>query len=241
MKVRRFNQQGIDAFRQRLADLRQNPASTPPLDLLEDERLTLSVSPELQIQAVHFETKGEAAHYLSLALKTLKPEEVATDAGLWTWLSLLFLDSVSPPTDGRRIIRNDYFYVFEPRNPRHFYRHLLFVSWQILRLAPHHNALFMGTRISSLDAITAEVMQRLYLTRIRCIFEVLERLYWDPVNRRPRRGITGSRVSPGNLRHRLPLRISQLEKNYDLVDLNADQLIALLGEEFAFKSPDSSA
>ena len=48
-----------------------------------------------------------------------------------------------------------------------------------------------------------------------------------------RAGITGTKVTAGKLTHRLPLRISQLEKNYDLVDLNAEQLIELLGDEFS--------
>lgn len=237
MKVRRFSQQGTDAFRQRLADLRQNPSAEPPFELLEDDRLTEVVSPELQIQAEFFETKGEASRYLSVVLQKLNAEEAAMDAGLWTWLSLLFFESICPMNDGQRVVRNDYHYIFEPRNSRHFYRHLLFVSWQLLRLAPRYNALFMRSRVSSLDHITAEVLKRLYLTRIPCIFEVLERLYWDPNRRRSRPGITGSRPTAGNLTHRLPLRILQLEKNYDLVDLNADQLIELLGEEFSFAAP----
>lgn len=235
MKLRRFNHSGVDAFRRRLSELRQAPATAAPLELLDDERLTEVMVPELQIEGSVFETRREAANYLSMVLQGLRPEQVAVDAGLWTWLSLLFFDSVCPVVDGQRVVRNDYHYIFEPRNSRHFYRHLLFIAWQILRLAPRWNTLLLRSRPSSLDKITTEVLKRLYLTRIPCIFEVLERLYWDPERRRPRAGITGSRVTAGNLTHRLPLRISQLEKNYDLVDLNAEQLIELLGEEFSFR------
>ncbi|MFM7056784.1 MAG: hypothetical protein ACKO2P_07655 [Planctomycetota bacterium] len=237
MKVRRLNQRGMEAFRQRLSDLRQNSASGVPEEWLEDEWLTEVVQPELQVQRFDLETRRDAATYLSMVLQHLPPEQVATDAGLWTWLSLLFFDSVCPVVDGQRTVRNDYHYVFEPRNSRHFYRHLLFIAWQILRLAPRWNLLFLRGRTSSLDHLTVEVLKRLYLTRIPCIFEVLERLYWDPERRRPRPGVTGSRMTAGNLTHRLPQRILQLEKNYDLVDLNADQLIELLGEEFWFGRP----
>jgi hypothetical protein len=233
VKLRRFNQSGIDAFRRRLSELRQAPATAAPLELLEDERLTEVVVPGVQIEGSVFETRREAANYLSMVLQSLRPEQVAADAGLWTWLSLLFFDSVCPVVDGQRGVRNDYHYIFEPRNSRHFYRHLLFIAWQILRLAPRWNTLLLRSRTSSLDKITTEVLKRLYLTRIPCIFEVLERLYWDPERRRPRAGITGNKVTAGNLTHRLPLRISQLEKNYDLVDLNAEQLIELLGDEFS--------
>ncbi len=240
MKLRRFNEQGIKAFRERLAAMRQNPEAEVPNDLLEHSVLTEVVTPETQIAVEYFETKGEAAQYLNAILKSLRSESVATDAGLWTWLSLLFFDSVCPAGDQNRNVRNDYHYVFEPRNMRHFYRHLLFISWNIHRLSAHYSRLFLRSRVSVLDHVTTDAMKRLFMTRIPCMFEVLDRLYWDETRKRPRKGIVGSRPTLGNLSHRLPLRISQLEKTYDLMSLTADQLIDLLGDEFAFARQKTS-
>lgn len=62
---------------------------------------------------------------------------------------------------------------------------------------------------------------------------MLHELYWDPHRRGPRKGITPSKPRPGDLRHRLPIRIQQLEKTYDLQSVSASQLISLLGDEFA--------
>jgi hypothetical protein len=87
--------------------------------------------------------------------------------------------------------------------------------------------------VNILDNMTDRVMQRLYVTRIPCIFEVLDRLYWDKDAGRPKRGVASDKPKKGDLRHRLPIRIRQLEKTYDLYSLNADQLLELLGEEFA--------
>ena len=196
--------------------------------------MTEIVSPEISIAVEHFQTKGQAARYLAAVLKKLNSEEVAIDPGMWTWLTLIFFDSVCPVVHGKRNVKNDYHYIFEPRNMRHFYRHLLFVSWQFLRLAPTHNRLFLTTHASVLDKVTTEVAKRLYLTRIPCVFEVLDRLYWDEHKSRSRKGVTGSIPTPGNLSHRLPMRIRQLEKTYDLMSLNADQLLELLGDEFSF-------
>jgi hypothetical protein len=39
-------------------------------------------------------------------------------------------------------------------------------------------------------------------------------------------------VRPGDLRHRLPARIRQLEVTHDLTNLTAEQLLNLLGDEF---------
>jgi hypothetical protein len=39
-------------------------------------------------------------------------------------------------------------------------------------------------------------------------------------------------VKAGDLVHRLPITIRQLEKTYDLINLKAEQLLELLGPEF---------
>lgn len=233
MKLRRFNADGISEFRAFLSRVREG-ADESPEGLLEHRTLTEIVTPETQIVCEQFVTKGDAARYLQGVLRNLEQGVAEGDAGLWTWLTALFFDSVCPLRDSQRVVRNDYQYIFEPRNTRHFYRHLLFVAWRILEYAPTHNRLFLRSAVSTGDEVTRVVMERLFLTRIPCIYEVLDRLYWDESRRRPRRGITGSKVQAGNLKHRLPTRIRQLEKTYDLQILDADQLLELLGDEFAF-------
>lgn len=237
MKLRRFNTAGIAAFAEFLESARRNPENSLPPGLLKSAKLTEVVSPTVQVAEEHFVYKSEAAIYLNQVLSPLAEEDLMADAGLWTWLTALYFDSVCSQENGRDAVKNDYRYIYEPQNMRHFYRHLLFVSWRVKQLAPVHNRLFLSSRIDTLDKITTEVMKRLYLTRIPCVFEVLDRLYWDETKKRSRPGITGSKVTAGDLTHRFPLRIRQLEKTYDLLSLSADQLIELLGEEFSFARP----
>lgn len=234
MKLRRFNEAGIKAFREELALLRANPDRDPNPQLLEHRELTEVVTPEVQVVGEYFRTKAEAARYLTMILAKLSSESVERDAGLWTWLSLLFFDSVCNRNQGNWSVKNDYYYVFEPGNVRHFYRHLLFISWHMLRLAPNFNRLFLSSPLATLPKVISEVAMRLYITRIPAIFEVLDRLYWDEAKNRHKAGITDTRVHAGDLTHRFPVRIRQLEKTYDLMSLNADQLIGLLGDEFSF-------
>ena len=146
---------------------------------------------------------------------------------------LFYFEQVCPTVNGARNVRNDYTYIYLPGESRYFYRHLLFVAWYMLHLAPAHNRLFLSGPVSRLDTVTREVAQRLYLTRLPGLFELLDRLYWDPQTQRPKRGVVGSSTTArGDLVHRLPIRIRQLEKTYDLQSLDADQLLELLGEEF---------
>lgn len=236
MKLRQFNEAGVDAFQNYLSLARESPESLPPRELLEDPNLTAVINPTIEVSQIAFVSRTDAATYLSESLRPLPEEEVRNDAGLWTWLSLFYFDQVCPPVRGKYTVKNSYHYVFEPHNPRHFYRHLLFIGWRVIQIAPDHSRLYLNVPLSSLDKFTTEVMKRLYLTRIPCIFEVLDRVYWDPRRQRPIKGVVGtSTTRPGDLVHRLPIRIRQLERTYDLQSLTADQLLDLLGKEFALR------
>lgn len=237
MKLRRFNNEGIQAFKEFLAKCRRQPDTELPIGLLENGTFTEIMDGGLSVAASHFETKGDAARYFETVLRPIPVEDLVKDAGLWSWLTMLFFDSVCPSEGGGRVVKNDYHYIYEPTNTRHFYRHLLFISWRVIKLAPIHNRLFLQSRLSLLDKMTTEVMKRLYMTRIPCIFEVLDRLYWNESTRAPKKGMIGSKERAGDLTHRLPLRIRQLEMTYDLMSLTADQLIELLGAEFSFAAP----
>ncbi len=238
MILRQFLPAGIQAFQGFLVACRESPRTPVPRRLLEDETMTETIKPSMTVEPKRFATRCDAAVYLSTLLgPPLIESNVAANAGLWTWLSLFFFDEVCPAADGYRTLKNDYSYVLDPKNPRHFYRHLLFIAWHVLRIAPNHNRLFLNVPVSSFDEVTKIIMERLYLTRIPCLFEVLDRLYWDERRGRARAGIvTRETVKPGDLRHRLPIRVRQLEKTYDLFSLNADQLIELLGAEFQFET-----
>lgn len=233
MILRQFRAEGISAFREYLAACRANPELECPRGLLDNDSLTDLVMPHIEVDDRKFVIRSEAAAYFADMLAPLPESFVMGSVGLWTWLSLFYFDSICPIQNGRRSIKSDYFYIYEPKNNRYFYRHLLSVAWRIQHVSSTSNRLLLCTPVSTLDQVTADVMQRLFLIRIPCIFEVLDFLYWDEKRGRARTGIVDPRITkPGDLRHRLPIRIRQLEKTYDLNSLKAEQLIELLGEEF---------
>lgn len=232
MKLRRLTDSGIEQFRIYLAKARENPNTVVPVELLNDDTHTKLIKPGVEIEPQIFDTRADASTYFHAKLETFNVDQLNTDAGLWTWLSLFYFDQVCPVVNGRRTVRNDYTYVFEPGNMRHFYRHLLYVSWRAKVVAPEHSRLLLWSTVNVMDKVTTEIMKRLFLTRIPCIFEVLDRIYWDDSTGRPIQGIVGSKTTAGDLTHRFPTRLRQLEKTYDLYSLNADQIIELLGNEF---------
>lgn len=232
MILRRFNESGMEQFRNYLRKARENPNVLVPTELLEDDVHTEVVEPTIEIEDITFDTRADAADFFHSKLSVLDSDTVNADSGLWTWLSLFYFDQVCPVFNGRRTVRNDYTYIYEAGVMRHFYRHLLYVAWRIKQIAPVHCRLMLQSKVNVMDKVTTEIMKRLFITRIPCAFEVLDRIYWDDSEKRPVSGVVGSKITAGNLSHRFPTRLRQLEKTYDLYSLNADQLIELLGDEF---------
>ena len=111
MKLRRFTDAGIEAFRDHLQQMRSQPTTEFNEGLLEHPELTVIVEPEINVAVEQFLNKGQAATYLDSVLKALDPEGVASDPGMWTWLAGFFIDSVCPIVDEQRVVKNDYYYI----------------------------------------------------------------------------------------------------------------------------------
>ena len=230
--LREFNQQGLERFGEALAEMRADPNRPPPTHLLEDEHLSAVMEPAVEIDRPGFQSKRDAAEYLHGRLNALDDTRVLRNAGLWTWLTLFYFDDVCPEVNGRRRVLNDYYYIYEPEYGLHQYRHLLSISYRILQISPEHSRLALDTPLSRLGSVTESIARQLRFLRVPCMFEVLDRLYFDRERGRAKVGVVDPRPRAGDLKNRLPLRIRQLEKTYDLHALDADQMIALLGREF---------
>ncbi|MDR2706435.1 MAG: hypothetical protein LBC02_11710, partial [Planctomycetaceae bacterium] len=230
MKIHRFNKQGIEAFRNELQRCRENITLRPDVSLLENKTLTEIIA-DVDLQPQIFQTKGEAGLFLREVFQQcgLTNNELMSDTGLWSWLSLFYFDSVCPKD---KKIESNYRYIFEAGNYRRYYRHNLFVSWQIMNVAGENNhRLLSDTEVSVIGKLVQLVMERLYLLRIPCFFEVLDKVYYNPKTRKAYSSCVNS-SKPGNICNRFPTVIQQLSLTYDMPSLTADKLIELLGDEF---------
>jgi hypothetical protein len=235
MLLRQFNTDGIERFRKELEKCRRDPLSKIDFQFLEDDIFTEIIPGDILLEYIKFETKGDAGKYLHSILDTaLVHDNIMWNVGLWSWLSLFFFDSICPPNSlGHRKVKSDYYYIYDTSS-RRYYRHLLFIPWRVLDIAPDHHRLVTTTPVDTGDSITDEVIKNETLRRIPCIFEVLDRIYWDETRQKVRKRVSGPGVRKGDLRNRFVKIIRQLDKTYDLQRLNAVQLIELLGDEFNF-------
>lgn len=241
MLLRRLNDRGIEVFRQNLAACRLQPEMdiSDWRKLLEDKKHTEIYPGSLEVEPKTFTWRREAAEYLHKLFQDVPSMDLELDAGVWSWLSLYYFDSVCPKgLSGRRVLADSSYLLYTGKNEmaqREKYRHFLFSSWNILRIFPEHNRIWLDSSVSTLTAIFNEVFKRLVFLRIPCMGEVIEKLYWDSATGKLRPDIINTnktKIRKGDLTTRLPACLRQLELTYDLQILSADALITLLGEEF---------
>ena len=234
MRLRCFNPDGIEAFRSYLRKCKNNPLLPPPWDLLENPNLTVPEG-DIELEDRLFSTKRELGEYLHTALSPLPKDKLERSSGLWTWLTLFFFNNVAPQdAEGKREIYEEKRYIFDFSSYRNRGNHILQMTWRIIEIAPQFNRIMTSTPPDKINKTCWYIMSSPYLTRIKCIFEVIDRLYWDEKTGGPKFGLIESKKKPGALVYRFLPRIHQLEKNYDLTELDADTLIELLGKEFDF-------
>ncbi|MBC8870462.1 MAG: hypothetical protein H8E44_13655 [Planctomycetes bacterium] len=233
MRLREFNDAGIDRFREFLVHARHHPDAEPPWHILRDEHLTKEMLPAVELDRPGFSTKRDAAEYLHDTLAPLPERGLMQNVGLWSWLSLYYFDDLCPKRSGKRRILTPHYYVTFSEDERYHARHLLASSYLIRKVSPQHNRVFLESPITTLGKVIERTLNRLFVLRVPAVFEVIDRLYFDQSRGRVKKGIAMPTPRAGDLANRLPARIRQLERTYDLHSLPADQLIELMGDEFS--------
>ena len=245
MKVRRFNEFGMQQFEAYLRSLASDPRRPPPRDLLESPRATHGVEAadaEAEARAAAFASKYEAGVELVRCLEPLPGEVVRRDVTLWAWLTLFHFDQVCPPDGhGRRQRKAVPRYLPQPGSSFNGLRnHLLFFPWRMVRLHGEAARYILSGELRTDANITREWATRQYQALNGVAVELGRRLYWDPDKAQLRRGATnvvrddrGRYRRPGNLRRYLEVLL-QLELTYDLHGMTAEELASLLPpREFA--------
>ncbi len=226
--LRKLNAKGIAAFREYLSSIRAGAEFQTSPALLYVDDFSTAVRPRIEVERRTLKTKLDAAAYLTTVLEPIEGPGLTSDVGLWSWLALFFFDQLSPVRpDGKRRPREDYHYIPSDRRPQ---RHLLAGAYQLYKLHGQHARVLLHPAVHQHGRFIFDLDFRRDLLTNRGLIEVADRLYWNERTRRPKRG-AASDGQPGNLR-RLIAVAQQLELNYDLYGMNAQEILELLPGEF---------
>jgi hypothetical protein len=227
--VRRLTTTGIEQFRDYLKELREGTSAGPPSSLLTDPETSESFLPERFVEQRAFDTRLEAASYLSHVFDGVSALE--EDIGLWSWLSLSFFDQVCPARpDGTRSPGRDYRHILEP-GYLYGHRHLLGGPFLVYTLHREKATLLLCTKLHQENMFHHELASRQVFLSNPAIIRAASLLYLEPRTRRPKRGAQDPKRAPGTLRRFVDV-LQQLDVNYDLYSMSADALVGLLPSEF---------
>ena len=237
--------EGLTAFASYLEGLRSDAAAPPPYHLLEATEYSTVFSPAVQIDPVRwFEGRLDAGQYLVQRLAPVERSRVDHNAGLWSWLALLYFDQLCPPVDGSRTPKREYAYILPPLGDvdhhRHYYRHRLAGPYRIARLHPGSARALLSGHVSKFDDYNEQIASRQEFITNSGIVSALDLLYFDNERNRPKRGAATNKRKPGTLRRFVDV-IQQLDLTYDLYSMDGTEILDILPPEFENWKPGDRA
>jgi len=227
--IRRLNAKGFGQFQAYLKELRDGKTVDVPRLLLTDVETSEPFSPQRLLEQGTFETRMEAARYLSRVFEGLHGLE--EDVGLWSWLSLFYFDQVCPVgPDGTRSPGREYRHILEPEY-RYGHRHLLAGPFVVFNLHGELGRLLLCTKLHQENRFHHELASRQSFISNPAIIQAASALYLDEKTGRPKRGSPDPRGGPGTLPRFIDV-VQQLDVNYDLYSMRPEAILTLLPPEF---------
>lgn len=235
MMLRRFNSDGMASFAAYRTSLCVHASLPPPMEFLTDPALTEEIPGEIDVPSRKFTSRLEAGLFLNELIDATgstirRPEK---DKGLWAWLTLFYFDEICPADgNGNRKPLGEERLIPLVDNYLRFYRHLLLGPYLIVRAHKSNPERAMAMLCGPLWK-PGEIVGQLAANAERVtnpgVVEMATRLYYDPSTKAFKPG-AGS--STKGAPRRLAALLNQLDVNYYLYGMTADELIGLLPKEF---------
>lgn len=226
-KIRRLTNEGTRRFAEYLEQLRTNPSSPPPLEVLDDPVCSEDAECGAEVDERAFTSRYELGTHLVDALEECDQRRIGNDAGLWNWLALLYFGQICKSIGGARKPSEDAHYILSShfgKRPRHAIR----TTYLLIRRYGG-KVKFMFSKLDERGELIEQIAATQYLWACEGVIDAASRLYQDDLKSTFKTGAGGSR---GGSARRLKTYLSQLTLTYDLLSLSADEILALLPAEY---------
>lgn len=235
MIIRRFTNQGVIEFSDRLKSLRAGlPADI--VSLAVASRYT-EVIGETEVEPPSsFSDRQEAGLFLLSAMRDLPSQDfhVETDQALWSWWSAVLFDQICPVNDlGRRIVKDQSRYILDSSSFTRYYRHLLNNPYRIV--LAHHNEIsnarvVLASPVDSPGDIVEQLVSRQDIVSNPSLLGIASLLYVDEASGKIKRSAASQK---GGGARRLADVLAQLDQNWDTEAMAVGELTRLLPLEFS--------
>ena len=233
MIIRSLTENGVRQFQDWLTVVQSGATDPKPSHLLAEPSTSEPLAGAGQVEEGTFANRYELARYVDQALQNIQIRSLPTKHGVWSWLTLFFIDTLCPPrTDGTRTVNEIARYI-PSSDYKKYYRHLIGFGVQaIRRLGPDAEPLLVSSKPGILHTDYCEqIMGYQDLCQTRSFIAVANALYFDPVEHKIKRGAAANSKKDGTLR-RLGDIFYQLDLTYDVPGLDWLHFQGLLPKEF---------
>ncbi|MCB1105987.1 MAG: hypothetical protein KDK74_14750 [Cephaloticoccus sp.] len=194
--------------------------------------MTEAVPEPVKVNSVQLASRKEAGRLLLEWVEGAGLERPESDAGLWTWLSLLLFDSTCP-VDGNGMRKPGKYnrHIAEVDNWQKRHRHLLlspFLVYRAHRDQPDRACVLLCQQVHKPGDIVTQITERQEYWSNRGVIEAAGALYIDPATGKQRVGAQNK--SKGGVR-RFADVLNQLDLNWYLYGMSAQELIEYLPEK----------
>jgi hypothetical protein len=233
MIAKRLNAEGIQTFEDYIQKRREGRDVELPEDILAGEQYTEVPDTEVEVEEVDFENRMEMARYLSDVFPDADPA-IEKDQGLWTWLALYYFDQLCPPD---KTPNRTYQYVLRgDDNYKHYYRHLVNGPYRLYRIHGSSARTMLAGPVHQHPDMAEQIASRQEVVTNEAMVQVADYMYWDSERDDYKRGAT-NKEDPGTVRRLIKVH-DQLKRTYDVVGMNAEQVLGLLPSEFEGWMPE---
>ena len=233
-QISRFNETGIESFRNILNDIRRGEFDEDNIsELLTDPYSCDNISTEVKIEQKNFETKQEIVEYLSDSVSKLPNyRNLLNDAGLWTWLSAFYFDTVCPQRqDGTRKPGDDARHILNAETWNRYYRHLLASPVRLYQQLGSLSKIYLTGTPDKHGDLMEQLASRQEIAACRSVIEAATILYWDESRNKIKKRAK-NKDGAGVLRRFRYATLPQFQMTYDLNSMKGDDLLSLLPTEY---------
>lgn len=230
--IRRFNENGIERLRSALHAIKDGQADGIPDSLLTDAQSCEVINTEIKIERKKFDSRNEIIRYIFEKISGITGRNLLYDAGLWSWLSAFYFDSICPSrSDGRRKIGEDSRYILNAEEWNKYYRHLLASPTRLYKELDDLAKIYLVGAPDKPGDLFEQLASRQEIAACKGIIEAVTMLYWDENSQKVKKGAR-NKDGAGVLRRFVKSTIPQFQMTYDLNSMNGPDVIRLLPIEY---------
>ncbi|MBI3133324.1 MAG: hypothetical protein HYZ14_01505 [Bacteroidetes bacterium] len=231
-QIRRFNESGIEQFRNILHRIKSGDVNDVPPSLLTDAYVSEILHTDKKIEQKLFLLKDDMVKYLSDKISTLPGKNLLYDRGLWTWLAAFYFDSICPKNSGgKRKVRDENKYILNTEEWQRYYRHLLASPTRLYNDLGANSKIYLAGKPDVPGDLFEQLASRQEIATCRSLIEAATIMYWDDTTGKIKKGVR-NKDGAGVLRRFVKATIPQFQMTYDLNSMSGDDVVQLLPSEY---------